>query len=267
MKKITNILLIFFGLVFFGCARVQTGINKEERLLIGTKQEVEIGKSVARNVEKEYKVLNDPEITSYVNEIGQRVAATSFRQDVKYHFKVLDDKAVNAFACPGGFIYICGGALTAMENESQLAFVLGHEIGHVAGRHSAERIQQAMGVSLLAGLFLEECAVSTRIAEVATNLVFLGYSRRDEFEADELGVHFTYKANYDPRGGIEFFEILKAMKKREPSRIETFLSTHPPTSERIERIKEQIDKLPRKEGLEVGEARHKEVVSRLAGRY
>ncbi len=266
MKWISVILLIF--LPFTGCARVQTGLNRTERLLIGTEQEVEIGKSVAKNVEEKYKILNDPAIISYINEVGQQVAAKSFRQDVKYHFKVLDDENINALACPGGFIYIFGGALAAMENEAQLAFVLGHEIAHVSARHSAKKIQKVLGVTLLARLILkEDDETLCQIVNLATNLLFLGYSRRDEFEADELGVYFVHEANYDPQGGIEFFEILKKIQKREPSRIEVLFSSHPSSSDRINQIRGQIERLPKKEGLEIGENRFREMTRGLRGRY
>lgn len=262
------LLFLSLGVILSGCASVQTGIDKKERLLIGTEQEIEIGKSVSQNVEKEYKILDDPVVTSYVSEVGSRVAATSFRQDVKYQFKVLDDKNINALACPGGFIYIFGGALVAMDNESQLAFVLGHEIGHVSARHSAERIQQVLGISLLASLLLKKDGkVASQIVNLATNLLFLGYSRRDEFEADELAIHFCYMSNYDPQGGIEFFEILKEKERREPSKIEVFLSSHPPLSERIEQVRDKMGKFPEKEGLERGEKRFKEMTRGLEGRY
>ena len=132
---------------------------------------------------------------------------------------------------------------TTSTSDSELAGVLGHEIGHVTCRHGVKRLQNQMGYSLFLSILFENNNTIRQIVTLAYNLISLGYSKEDEFQADQLSVIYAYKAGYNPEGILKFMEKLKQIQKREPSEVETFLSTHPPTSERIKRIKEEIAKL------------------------
>jgi len=267
MKKYLLTFILFLG-QFLGCATVQTGLDRQESIFISTQQEVAIGEEVVKQIEKENKILNNPVLTQYVNDIGQRLARVCFRNDVTYHFKIVDADIINAFALPGGFIYIYGGALLAMDNEAQLAGVLAHEMGHVAARHSVKQIQKTQAYSILASILLKDEKKSIQeLSNIAANLVFLGYSRTAEFEADELGLHFLYQAGYDPVGLLEFFEKLKQTEKEDPGKLTLLLRTHPFTSDRISQAKSQISSLPAKPDLIRNEARFQEMRKLLKGRY
>ncbi|MCK4673685.1 M48 family metalloprotease, partial [candidate division WOR-3 bacterium] len=135
MKKF--ILALIFLII--GCVTTGPG-GKKSLILIPTSEEVQIGKEVAQDVESSEKLLNNQTVQNYVNKVGQKIAKVCDRKDVKYKFKVLDNKEINAFACPGGFIYIYSGLLKIFDNEAQLAAVLAHEIGHVVARHSIKRL-------------------------------------------------------------------------------------------------------------------------------
>lgn len=268
MTKKYLLFLILILCQILGCATVQTGLDRQESIFIITPQEVAIGEEVVRQIEKENKILNNPVLTGYVNKVGQKLAGVCFRKDIEYHFKIVDSKVINAFALPGGFIYIYGGALTAMDNEAQLTAVLAHEMGHVAARHGVKQLQKAQAYSILAGVFLkDEKKTVTELANITANLIFLGYSREAEFDADNLAVHFAYQAGYDPRGMLEFFEKLKQEEKRQPGKLEILLRTHPPTSDRISKIESQIDTLVKKPDLIRNEIEFKAMIKPLEGRY
>lgn len=241
--------IIISFLLFIACAT--TGINRYQPNLFSTQQEVRMGEEFAREVERQERLLPDVQIQSYVDQIGQRIAAVSDRPDIKYHFKVIDKPGqVNAFSLPGGYVYLYSGLLKRVESEAELAGVLAHEIGHVAARHATERLTLMYGYRLGVSLLLGENP--SEIAKLVSNLFGVGgllaYSRRDEYEADRLGVRYASSAGYDPHGLLSFLKKLKEMEKREPSLLEQLLSTHPPTTERIKRVQEQIALLPQKDG-------------------
>jgi len=267
MSKYILFFILFLG-QFLGCATVQTGVDREERIFISTQQEVAIGEEVAKQIEKENKILDNYALTQYVNDIGQNLAKVCFRKDIKYHFKIIDSDIINAFALPGGFIYIYGGALVEMDNEAQLAAVLAHEMGHVAARHSVKQLQKAQIYSTLASILLkDEKEIIHQLSNIAANLVFLGYSRKAEFEADELGAYFTYQAGYDPQGMLEFFEKLKQKEKEDPGKLALLLRTHPFTCDRITKVKSQISSFPKKTDLIRNEVKFKAMIKSLEGRY
>ena len=262
--------LLFFILILCqisGCATVQTGLDRQESIFITTSQEVAIGEEVIQQIEKENKILNNSALTGYVNQVGQKLAGVCFRKDIEYHFKIIDSEMINAFALPGGFIYVYGGALTAMDNEAQLAAVLAHEMGHVAARHGVKQLQKAQVYGVLSSILLkDEKKAIAELSNMAANLVFLGYSREAEFDADALGVHFTAQAGYDPKGMLEFFEKLKQMEKREAGKLEVLLRTHPLTADRISKIESQITAIE-KQGLIRNEAEFKAMIKPLEGKY
>ena len=235
---ISSVVIAFFLVALMvGCATVYNPVARREQItLIGERGEIQIGKATARGLERRYGLVEEATLNERVGTVGENLVRVSGRAHLPYQFKVLRMKDVNAFAIPGGFVYITEGLMNEIETDSQLAGVLGHEMAHISARHAIRRMEIQIGYSVLAGLLLGETPQDLqRLANITFHLVSLGYSREDEFEADEWGIKYAYKAGYDPYGLAEVLKILKASYERVPSRIETFFSTHPHVDDRIKR--------------------------------
>ena len=218
-------------------------INKGNLNMISIEKEIALGKSLAQEVEKSVKLLNDPEINEYVNRVGQNLVRNSDSK-VPFTIKVVDSDEINAFALPGGFFYVNSGLVTAADEESELAGVMAHEIAHVAARHGTEQYTKAtiaqyatiplimMGGGLGYGLY--------QAAGFLIPLKFLQFSRSAEKEADYLGLEYMYKTGYDPTAFISFFEKIQAQEKKKPGKLAVAFSTHPPTQDRIEKTQANI---------------------------
>jgi len=240
-------------LIMNGCA-VSPITGERELILFSDSQEIELGKNADADIKWQFGgVYNDPQISEYVDTVGQRVAKVSHRPEIPYHFTVVDSSVVNAFALPGGYIYITRGLLAKLDNEAQLASVLGHEIGHVTARHGIKRLQYTLGFNVLLGVIDHVVASGNEnyqkwrgliktTSSVAFATVALGYSRKDEFQADELGTLYSFKAGYNPEGMIQLLNTLKSLHEQEPSSVEEFFMSHPRTSSRIEEVEDQISK-------------------------
>ncbi|TET80061.1 peptidase M48 [candidate division TA06 bacterium] len=262
MLRKTVLLVLLLALV--GC--VTTGPKgKKSFIFISTSQEVDIGKQVAADVESKERVLGDSQVQSYVNNIGQKLVSVCDRKDIRYSFKVLDNDEINAFACPGGFIYVYKGLLKTMNSEAELAAVLGHEIAHVVARHSIKKLQQVYGISLLIKVALGEKGKAVQnVVGAAVGLVLMGYGRDNEFEADEYGTLYQYGARYNPDGMVQLLGLFKSMEKNPPGTLEKLLSTHPPTSERITRVEKQVDGFGEgAKSLPYGESEYAAIKARL----
>jgi predicted Zn-dependent protease len=219
--------------------------GKTDFILISTAEEVEIGKQVSVDVESKEKLLNNTTVQNYVNGVGQSIAKICDRTDVEYKFKVIDKDEINAFACPGGFIYIYTGLLELLDNEAQLAAILSHEISHIVARHSMKKLQNIYGYSILAQIALGDKAegVAGDIVNIAAMLILQGYSRDNEFEADRYGILYAKNAGYNPKGMIQVFEKFKEMQGNPPPAILGLLSSHPPAVDRISRGESEIRKI------------------------
>jgi predicted Zn-dependent protease len=243
MKKAHLIfwIIVCFSVSLLNCATTGPG-GKKSLILISTNDEVSIGQSLVKDVETTNKVTNDSILGGYVNRVGQKIANLSDRTDIQYHFKVLESPEINAFACPGGFIYVYSGLLKTMDNEAQLAGVLGHEIGHVVARHSVKRLQQVLGLQVLLSIALGESSEITQKAVSAGLTVILqGYSRQNEFEADYDGTYYMTKAGYNPEGMVQLFGKFQEMEKgRKSTTLDQLLASHPPTVERITKVEDEI---------------------------
>ena len=227
------------ALIAFGCA-TNPVTGRHQFSLVTPSQEIQIGRDGHAAILKEYGAYEDPRLQAYVDSVGQALAKVSHLPDLEWHFTVLDDPAVNAFALPGGYIYITRGILAHLNSEAQLAGVLGHEIGHVTARHSAGRIsqQQVAGLGLgLASLFSESFRRYSDAAQSALGLLFLKYGRQDETQADELGVQYSLRAGYDPREIPSTYAMLKRVGERSGQRLPAFLSTHPDPGDRENRTR------------------------------
>lgn len=237
--------VIFILILFLNCATTGPG-GKRSLILISGQQEISMGQELSKQVEKQSKVVQDSSINSYVSQIGNRIAKISDRPNLNYTFKVLADSQINAFACPGGFIYIYSGLLKKMDNEAQLAGVLAHEISHVVARHSVQRLQQVLGMEVLASIALgkESSQTTEKVANLGIGLISQGYSRQNEFEADKFGTYYMAQAGYNPLGMSELLTKLSQGENGKPSGFEGLFASHPDTQDRIKRIKEQIATLP-----------------------
>jgi predicted Zn-dependent protease len=228
-------------------------------------EELQFGKAYVAQHEKEIKLYTDPVVTNYINALGQSLVRHSKRSNISYTFKIVDKKGVNAYAVPGGFIYIHLDLIRMAKTESELAFVLGHEIGHIVGRHSMKRLTKIYGFEIIRRIILDEESSEAKrlIAEILTAGLLFRYSRDNERESDFYGVQNVYDASISPEGATEFFETLQNLQKREPSTLEKLISTHPVHSERITNVRSHIKNLPPKSGLRSNSSDFRKVKRRL----
>jgi predicted Zn-dependent protease len=219
--------------------------GKRQLMLVSEAQEIAMGKAADQEVAAAYGLYPDPKVQAYVERLGKRLAATSERPDLPWSFKVVDDAAVNAFALPGGYIYVTRGILTHLSSEAELVAVLGHEIGHVTARHSASQMskqQLAMGGLVLGMVVKPELQRFGELAQQGLGLLFLKFGRDDENQADELGLRYMTREAYDPREMLEVFGVLDGVTRAEGggARMPDWLSTHPSPENRLARIQAQI---------------------------
>lgn len=235
------IILVTFALFQHRCA-VNPVTGKKEIMLISEKMEIDMGREIDQGIRMEYGLYYDRQLTPYIKELGQRLAPLTHRPHLKYHFEILDTEVENAFAAPGGYIYVTRGLLALMNSEAELATVLGHELGHVAARHSARQMTRSILVTLgiaIAGELSEDFRKVAPLTMIASQLLFLKYSRKDEYQADALGLEYAIKAGYDSQRMIDFFNsLMQLTESHGGAKIPNFLSTHPLTQRRIDRIGE-----------------------------
>ena len=219
--------------------------GKKQLMLVSEAQEIAMGKEADQEAVAAYGLYDDPKVQAYVNELGQRLAAKSERPSLPWSFKVVDDAAVNAFALPGGYIYVTRGIMAHLRSEAELVAVMGHEIGHVTGRHSASQMskqQLAMGGLILGMVVKPEFQRFAGLAQQGLGLLFLKFGRDDENQADELGLRYMTRVDYDPREMLEVFGVLDGVTRAEGGggRMPDWLSTHPSPGNRLTRIQGQI---------------------------
>jgi predicted Zn-dependent protease len=213
-----------------------------------------MGKAYAQQVESTSKMVTDPVITEYVNRVGQNIVRNS-DSHVPFTIKVIDSDELNAFALPGGFVYVNSGLILAADNEAELAGVMAHETGHVAACHAA-REQTRGTLASLASIPLIMIGggvgyAAAQAANVALPMTFFKFSRGFEAQADYLGVEYMYKAGYDPDAFLAFFEKVEAKEKKKPGTMAKIFETHPPTPKRMKAAQEEISALlpPRREHI------------------
>src|SRR6184192_3053532 len=211
-------------------------------------KEMSLGKSLAQEVERSSKMIDDPVVTEYVNRVGQNLVRNSDAR-VPFTIKVIDSDEVNAFALPGGFFYVNSGLVLRAQEESELAGVMAHEIAHVAARHGTKNATKGeilQWASIPAMIFIPYSMAGYAMYQglnLAIPLTFLKFSRDAEREADFLGLQYMYKTGYDPNSYVTFFERIQADEKRRPGTIPKVFSTHPPTPERIENTQKEIARI------------------------
>lgn len=236
-------------LLITGCATNPVTGGKD-LVLMSEKDEIAVGQQANEQVLQQYSLYNDPELQNYVQYVGAKVAAKSHRPELSYRFTVLDSKEVNAFALPGGFVFVTRGLLSYLNTEAQLAAVLGHEIGHVTARHAVRQhsasqltsIGTAIGAAFIPGLG----QAGYQLAGVLGTALIRGYGREHELEADRLGAEYLARTGYDPDAMLEVIGVLKNQELfelklartegREPHVYHGVFSTHPDTDTRLHEV-------------------------------
>jgi predicted Zn-dependent protease len=248
-KKMGLLCLVVLSFAISGCTEFNPVTQKQEMILYSTDKEVTIGKNITRQVEKEYELVKNPLVIERINNIIDEIAVVADRKDINYYVYALQAKEeekedgadVNAFALPGGYIYIYDGLIDFVDNDDQLACVIAHEVGHIVAKHSVKKLQASMGYTLLSLATIAsgdpELAQGTNYALVN---VLLAYSREDELLADKLGARYAKKAGYNPRAMIDFLEKLRQKQKEDPIREKSLYRTHPYFSDRIVAIKKEL---------------------------
>lgn len=225
--------LMTFCAVAVGCA-------------VSTQQEVQLGQQYSTQLNTSLPIVTDPAIDGYINQLGNSMAKLTGRKDLDWHFFVVNTDVVNAFALPGGYIYVNRGVIERADKMDELAGVIGHEIGHVVRRHSVKQMQQKQGANIgvaLTCVLTHVCdsQASQAAIQVGGAAAFASFSRQDEKEADEEGFKNTIRAGISPRGLVTFFGKLMAADKGGGSPVDAWFSDHPLTQDRIADVQRLID--------------------------
>jgi len=234
---------------------------------VSLEKEIQLGAQFAQLFEETARLVEDPVVTEYVDRIGQEIVKHSDAK-VPFVIKVVDTEEVNAFALPGGYLYVNKGLILEADNESELAGVLAHEIAHVTARHATERMTkgQLLQFAAIPALFVGGGLAGVGIQNglgLGLNLAVLGITRKSEAEADQLGTQYLWNTEYDPQGFITFFEKLEARQKDKPGKFAGFFRTHPTPESRIEKVQKEISYLPAKAEYRVSSSEFERVKARL----
>lgn len=263
------ITLFSVGLLLSGCVKNPV-TGKREFHMISQKAELRLGQETKMAIIREYGLFHNPEVQAYINEVGQKIVEVCDRKDVQYEFIILDTPLVNAFAVPG-VVFLTTGILELMDDEAELATVIGHEVGHITGFHAVKLIQKSYGYGFLATfaavagtIYTPDLNNSNEYAAYYDTLYrgiglisagFLsGYGRQFELEADRSGLRYAILAGYDPDAMISFFKRMKSLGEDNTTGISLFLRTHPPTNQRIGQVKSELSLAER-----IGASRKKKI--------
>ena len=227
-----------------GCA-VNPATGEREFSLMSEQQEIGIGQEMDKQIAQEMGLYEDTDLQSFVSEVGQRLAQASERPHLPWKFTLVDSPAINAFALPGGYIYLTRGIMPFLADEAEMAGVLGHEIGHVTARHSAQQYSRATGAQLglaLGGIFVPAVRPFGGLAETGLGLLFLKHGRDDELQADALGVRYTARSGWDPGGVAGMLGTLDRIAEESEDRrgVPNWLATHPAPADRVEQVQSAI---------------------------
>jgi beta-barrel assembly-enhancing protease len=216
---------------------------------VSQQQEIQMGQEYSQQINAQLPIVSDPEINRYVNVLGDQIASLTSRADLPWRFYVVDSREVNAFAVPGGYIYVNRGLIERTTQMDELAGVLGHEIGHVVRRHSIQQMEKAQGANVgvtLACILTNIC--NSQVAQAGINIagsaVFARFSRQDELEADQEAVTNTVRARINPQGIVTMFQKLIAERKSRPGAVEGWFATHPLEEDRIAAAQQMINAIP-----------------------
>jgi predicted Zn-dependent protease len=245
MEATPRVFLVVFACVAAaaGCA-TNPATGQRQFSLMSEEQELEAGRQNDAQVRTEMGVYGDRALQEYVTGVGMRLAGISERPNLPWHFTVVDAPAINAFALPGGYVYITRGILPFLDDESQLAGVLGHEIGHITARHSVQQYSKATGAQLgviLGSIFMPGGAQTAQLGEAGLGVLFLKNSRDDEAQADQLGVRYASRAGWDPAGVPRMLTTLARVEEESDTKgVPNWLLTHPAPEDRVQRVQAAV---------------------------
>ena len=223
------------------CSLVGCGISQQ--------QEVQMGQEYAQQINAQLPIVQDPELNRYINVLGDSIARLTSRNDLDWHFFIVDSKEVNAFAVPGGFVYVNRGLVERSDKMDEVAGVLGHEIGHVLRRHTIKQMEKAQGANVgitLACVLTGVCnsQVAGAAIQIGGGALFARFSRQDEAEADQEGFNNVLRAGISPEGMVSMFQKLLEERRSRPAGVEAWFLTHPLEEDRITAIQARINQLP-----------------------
>ena len=274
-----NICYLTLSLILFnisGCA-VNPATGNQDLVLMSEQNEIALGRKTHQEILQQYSVYDNPELQSYVSNVGEKLAENSHRNNLIYRFTVLDSKDVNAFALPGGYIYITRGLMAYLNSEAELAAVLGHEIGHVTARHAVRQYSAAQLTGIgttLAAIFIPGMnQAGTQLMQVMGSAMLRGYGRDHELEADKLGAEYVARTNYGAESMLDVIRVLKNQETfanqqatsegRKPQNYHGLFSTHPDNDTRLQEIIAHARKYQNKEGTRKGEKTYLDKVDGL----
>ncbi|MFA5117533.1 MAG: Maf family nucleotide pyrophosphatase [Candidatus Omnitrophota bacterium] len=249
-KKAGIKIFVFVPVLFTAALGLLCGCTTEYNIVTGqqetyyysTDKEVQMGAALSKELEKEYKLVDDPLVQQRVSDLGGKIAAVCDRKDIDYHFKVVNEDEVNAVSLPGGYVYVFKGLMDKVSDDAELAGVLAHEVGHIVARHSIKKLQGVMSYDffrILVAVVPGSGPVGAT-ADVAFTQLFLGYAREDELLADQLGARYIKRAGFDPHNMITFLKKLQEVNQRKPLAPINYFKTHPYVPDRIRVVKQEI---------------------------
>ena len=287
--KTRFVTVLLATLLLAACASVTNPVTGQRELTVmDEKAEIAEGAKAHQEVIKEYGVVQDAALQAYVAGVGHKLAAASHRAQLKWSFTVLDSPEINAFALPGGYIYITRGLMAYLDNEAELAGVLGHEIGHVTARHGAQQATRqvgagvGVGVATLGGALLEMATGVPGIAQAAGGVAQVGaaglvasYSRDQELQADQLGAEYLVRTQYDPANMVEVIQVLKNQERyaadaakaagRAAPSAPGWLASHPSNDQRLQQIRSSAQRLGYKPGAGGTDQGHERYLKAIDG--
>ena len=269
-KNFTTFALIILLISFLVSCAINPVTGQRELMLLDDQEEIELGRQANTQIVQEFGIYDDPELSTYVNDFCQKLAKISHRPNLSYECKVMDSPVVNAFAVPGGYIYFTRGILAYLNNEAEMIGVMGHELGHVTARHSAQQYTRAqiaqvgLGVGMI---FLDYLpAIAGDVAQLGVQMLFLKFSRDNERQSDDLGVEYASKMGYDAEQMANFFNTLDRMRpSSDGSPLPDWFSTHPNPAERNETVSLRAKEWQEKLGLRAPKINRDEYLKRIDG--
>lgn len=246
MGSLTNRRWVLLALPLVACA-TNPVTGRRELSLISESQEIQMGQQAAQQTLQSMPEISDAGMKSLVSQLGLRIARASERPNLPWEFHTLDDATVNAFALPGGFIFVTRGLVTHLNSEAELAQVIGHEIGHVTAKHSVSQMSKAQLATLGLGvgsIFSGTIRSLGGVLETGLTLAFLKFGRDDEIQADDLGFRYSLDQKYDPREAVDVYEMLQALGGGSAGKLPEWQSTHPDPGNRLAQTQQRIAAVP-----------------------
>jgi beta-barrel assembly-enhancing protease len=257
--------VLLSGVTLGGCLCSSSGVNQGDINLVPLEEEWRMGAALEQQLATELTFAEDAAALAYVNQLGQRLVAETEMAEMPWTFHIVADSAINAFATPGGHVYVNTGLIHAAGNVAELAGVMAHEISHGVGRHTTERLTTLYGLDVVGSLILGDSPGI--LQQIAAQIIGSGavakFSRDDEREADRLGLQYMYAAGFNPEGMAAMFETLLESRQQRPNMLEQFFSSHPLTEERIETVRQEAEMLETRDSLTTDDPEFRQIQERL----